>query len=124
MPGPHSRPWVEDTTARLRPYALTSGRTRPTHALARDSYVRADAIPDLATRTLDEEQDRAIRLCAQWITIAELSGLLRVPVQIAKVLISDLIDLRLLILESPSLHPDPTADPHLLEQVIAGLRNL
>ncbi|MEU0990638.1 DUF742 domain-containing protein [Streptomyces sp. NPDC005953] len=122
MPGPRSRlPWVEDDTAPLRPYALTRGRTRPTHDLQRDTLVQANK--PLNSPSLDEEQTHLIALCAEWTSIAELSGLLRLPVQIVKVLAGDLIDVQLLVL-ARTHHPSPATDYALLEQVLAGLHQL
>ncbi|MFF0726092.1 DUF742 domain-containing protein [Streptomyces sp. NPDC004134] len=115
-------PWVEDGAPRLRPYAVTGGRTTPTRRLALETLVMAArTLPRVA---LTPEHDETLRECrAGPRSVAEVAGRLGLPVAVTKILLCDLLDTCALILTAPAGPPDPT-DPYLLEKVLVGLRNL
>ncbi|MBF9071835.1 DUF742 domain-containing protein [Streptacidiphilus fuscans] len=113
--------WAEQDTQDMRPYAVTGGRTRPRHALRLVTLLTATGNP---VGPLGPEAGQLVELCQPGHrSIAELAGVLRLPVQVVKVLTSDLIDARLLRLVVPAGH-DPHAAPtaQLLEATLAGLR--
>jgi uncharacterized protein DUF742 len=116
---------VEDST-QVRPYAVTSGRTQPHHLLSLESVLEAGLTEPAATQP---EAAQILALCrSHRRSIAELSGSIRQPVPVVKVLVSDLLDARALRLPvTTSFYDSPTGPrPHtqLLEAVSAGLRNL
>lgn len=106
----------------VRPYALTRGRTRPTHAYPLEALVRTDRYSlDGYVRTPEE---RAIaELCRESRSVAEVAALLRVPLGVARVLIGDLVDRGVVEVHTNPL-PDAAPTAALLERVLSGLRNL
>ncbi|MFJ2789050.1 MULTISPECIES: DUF742 domain-containing protein [unclassified Streptomyces] len=126
MTGPScGRPWTEEDTATLRPYALTQGRTSSRAGLGRDSLVTAN--PGVRPgRNLQPEHSGLLALCQSLpVPVAELSGRLHLPVQTVKILVGDLLDIRLLV-QIDAGPPSATSvlDVHLLERVREGLDRL
>ncbi|MFI6689407.1 DUF742 domain-containing protein [Streptomyces sp. NPDC050485] len=106
---------------RLRPYTLTGGRTRARHPLNRDSLLAARPQEPFGDVGRDGEQIQL--LCASPCSLAELSGRLAQPVQVTKILVSDLLDQHALVLVTPTAR-SPRPDTELLEACLAGLRRL
>ncbi|MFD7552219.1 DUF742 domain-containing protein [Streptomyces sp. NPDC059816] len=121
----HRRPWVEEDTASLRPYAVTRGRTSAPHHLGRDSIVVTN-IQVRPASGLQPEEDAILRLAAEGpVPVAELAGRLRLPVQTVKILVGDLLGFHYLILAVSDLRADTDTGNHAtLERVLAGLRRL
>ncbi|SHN74619.1 Protein of unknown function [Cryptosporangium aurantiacum] len=120
---PVTRPWVEDDdTEAVRPYAVTGGRTAPSVPVDLMALVRATgAVPD---HHLEPEQLYAVHACAaEPRTVAEIAAALRRPVQVTKILISDLIGLGAVRLRTPAAAIGPTRE-RLLEKLLDGLENL
>lgn len=113
-------PFDEDDL-RVRPYVVTTGRTRPTWLLDLATLVLAKVAAPAVV--LDPEHADALELCRQEPrSVAEIAGTLRLPVQIIKIVLADLLDARL-INAMPATTANPK-DPRILERVIAGLRAL
>lgn len=105
----------------MRPYALTGGRTRPTNEMGLSSLLKARATA--AAGYLSPERARALALCrGEARSVAEIAATLRQPVQVTKILLSDLLDAGTLIMAMPTRTADPK-NPNLLEAVLEGLRN-
>lgn len=71
---------------------------------------------------LEPEHARAVSLCNEPTTVAEIAAHLRLPVAVAKVVLSDLIDCEAVSMRAP----DPIADPanrSVLEKLLNGLQN-
>lgn len=109
-----------------RPYALTGGRTVPTDSsLAIESLVEMTWEGYDAIETLQFEAREILTLSQQTMSVAEVAAHLGVPLGVARVLVSDLVDEGYVI-----IHPPPDAatggaqDPTLLEKVLHGLRSL
>jgi hypothetical protein len=122
-PWPRNRTWVEDDdTEAVRPYAVTGGRTSPTVPLGLMSLVRATGtVPDAQ---LDLEQLQAVNACREEpCTIAEVAAAIQRPVQVAKILISDLIGLGAVVPRTISA-ADSLPRESLLEKLLDGLENL
>jgi hypothetical protein len=67
------------------------------------------------------ESESLLLLCsASPRSVAELAARLHQPVQVVKVLVSDLLEAEALALANPSSPADP--DAHLLEALLHGLR--
>ncbi|MFJ3673973.1 DUF742 domain-containing protein [Streptomyces sp. NPDC090106] len=116
----------------VRPYALTRGRVRARHRLSPDTLLHAG--PGRAGPGLGEgEYLHLADLCRErHRSVAELAGTLHVPLTLARVLISDLIDARVLVLTlthacTPATTPESRAGAggrpteQLLEALRAGL---
>jgi hypothetical protein len=73
----------------IRPFLLTGGRTRPVQeGLHVEALIQAKQVP---TATLRFEARRIVELCQRPLSIAEVSASLRVPLGVARVLVSDLV---------------------------------
>ncbi|MEC3957080.1 DUF742 domain-containing protein [Nocardia sp. CDC153] len=74
----------------VRPFMMTSGRTTPVvDGLRLETLVRAT--PAALSAPLRFELERVVRLCQRPHSIAEIGAALRVPVGVARVLVSDLV---------------------------------
>jgi hypothetical protein len=75
----------------IRPFLLTGGRTQSTHHELRiESLVRSR--PGGRTEGLRFEGRRIVELCQEPLSLAELAVSLGVPLGVARVLVSDLVD--------------------------------
>jgi hypothetical protein len=75
----------------IRPFLLTGGRTRPAReGLAIETLIQAK--PGAASSTLRFEARRIVELSQKATSMAELAAALRVPLGVARVLVSDLVD--------------------------------
>ncbi|WP_405612318.1 DUF742 domain-containing protein [Streptomyces sp. NBC_01511] len=122
---------TDHRAARVRPYSLTGGRTRFGHVLLVETFVAALEAPrerkelpagGAASRVMPEMR-AIVELCRRMRTVAEISALLRMPLGVVRVLLSDLADqgkIRVYGTGHGSGHPDRA----LLERVLGGLRRL
>lgn len=120
MTPPDQQPVIDAGIADLRPYAVTQGRTEPTHELDLITLVRARSSAHSSPPGLVEEA--VFLLCRSGApSVGELSGLLRQPVHAVKVVVSDLIDQGFLI---PSMAGEDAhaRDPIVLGKILEGLR--
>lgn len=111
--------WLDADAGRLvRPYTVSNGRTKPSVALDMLSMVRATG------RTLKvdltPEHSLALDLSRAPVTVAEIGAHLRLPVAVAKILLSDLIDQGAVTARPPDPAADP-ADRDILQRVLDGL---
>jgi hypothetical protein len=118
-------------TARVRPYALTGGRTRFGHVLMVETFVATVDGPgeqlaltwgDWAERVMPELR-AIVELCRRMRSVAEISALLRMPLGVVRVLISDLADQGRIRVYGTG-HGPGSPDRALLERVLSGLRRL
>ncbi|GLF94627.1 DUF742 domain-containing protein [Streptomyces yaizuensis] len=116
--------------SRVRPYSLTGGRTRFGHVLLVETFVAAlEAPPERPeltqgdpTRVMPELQ-AIVELCRRMRTVAEISAILKMPLGVVRVLLSDLADqgkIRVYGTGQGSGRPERA----LLERVLSGLRRL
>jgi hypothetical protein len=105
----------------VRPYAMTKGRTQPSTPLDLMSLVRATGRGMVGKSQLGVEHSMALELCESPTSVAEVAALLHRPVTVTKVVLSDLIELGVVIAKfAPS--ESYSNDPAILEAVIDGLR--
>ncbi|OWY60292.1 hypothetical protein B7486_69960, partial [cyanobacterium TDX16] len=78
--------------ARIRPYAMTGGRTRGTTDLPMEALVRATPQGVSAEPRLAMERKKIVTLCATPISVAEISAHLHVPIGVVRVLVGDMSD--------------------------------
>ncbi|MFG1809465.1 DUF742 domain-containing protein [Streptomyces sp. NPDC049040] len=118
-------------TGRVRPYSLTGGRTRFGHVLLVETFVATVEGPDeqhaparggWAERVLPERR-AIVELCRRMRSVAEISALLRMPLGVVRVLVSDLADQGRIRVYGTG-HGSGSPDRALLERVLSGLRRL
>ncbi|WP_327722164.1 DUF742 domain-containing protein [Streptomyces sp. NBC_00490] len=98
-----------DTTAFVRPYALTRGRTRPQYRLRLESVLHPGT--GRPGPGLPEECGRITALCrARPRSVAELAGTLGCGLTPAKILISDLLAAHVLVPGTADAASDPDQD--------------
>lgn len=116
---------------RVRPYALTGGRTRFGHVLLVETFVAAIEAPEerpeltsggLRDRVMPEMQ-AIVELCRRMRTVAEIAALLSMPLGVVRVLLSDLADQGRIRVHGTG-HGTDRPDRALLERVLGGLRKL
>ncbi|MBY8866529.1 MULTISPECIES: DUF742 domain-containing protein [Streptomyces] len=122
--------------ARVRPYSLTGGRTRFGHVLLVETFVASTAALEageerrelgngsLTTRVMPEMR-AIVELCRRMRTVAEIAALLKMPLGVVRVLLSDLADQgKIRVYGTGTGHGTGRPDRALLERVLSGLRRL
>lgn len=111
-------------SGRIRPYALTGGRTRSLSDLPLEALVRRteDGLAVLGRQTLERRQ--ILELCSHPLSIAELSAHLKVHLGVARVLVGDMKAEGLLDVHRPRPTVGDRPDIKLLERVLDGLQSL
>ena len=106
---------------RVRPYAMTGGRTRPTHGtLEIETLVSTACSVDLTPKLTVEQRAIAV-LCHDLLSIAEVSAKLHLPLGVVRILVGDMADEHLVMVHRPA-HIGDRPDLALLERVLDGLR--
>jgi hypothetical protein len=104
-------------------YALTGGRTRSSTGatdMPVETLVTVTADGHRASE-LHLEYRATVELAAQPISVVEIGAALRVPVGVARVLVSDLVDAGYLTVHLPP-STDGSPAPEILERLLEGLR--
>ncbi|MFI6641283.1 DUF742 domain-containing protein [Streptomyces sp. NPDC050504] len=115
--------------ARVRPYSLTGGRTRAGRVLLVETFVGALEAPAVrgeltgGERRTMPEMAAIVELCRRMRTVAEISALLKMPLGVVRVLLSDLADQGKIRVYGTG-HGEGRPDRALLERVLSGLRRL
>ncbi|MEU7578173.1 DUF742 domain-containing protein [Streptomyces sp. NPDC041068] len=116
--------------ARVRPYSLTGGRTRFGHVLLVETFVAALEAPEerreLPKGSLAKvmpEMRAIVEICRRMRTVAEIAALLKMPLGVVRVLLSDLADQGKIRVYGTG-HGPGQPDRALLERVLSGLRRL
>lgn len=107
-----------DADRLIRPYTISNGRTKPSVALDLLSMVRATG--RRPRNDLEPEHALALDLSRAPKTVAEIGAHLRLPVAVAKIVLSDLIDQGAVVARPPDPIAD-LADRDVLQRVIDGL---
>jgi hypothetical protein len=111
---------AEETGQLVPLYVLVNGRARPRNTTL-DLATQVVALPTDLT-VLEPEYKAIITCCESWISIAEISAALVVPLAVIKVLVDILLERGYLALGSPA--QKVVADRGLLETILAGLQRL
>ncbi|MGV9266692.1 DUF742 domain-containing protein [Kitasatospora sp. NPDC003701] len=116
-----TEPWRRDDEGIIPAYALTGGRTAPRHRMRLETLIGpGPAARDVLAHCAPAEL-RLLELCGtRPLPVAEVVGRLRLPVLVAQVLISDLIDSGGLSVVASLETARP--DVQKLEATLAGLR--
>ncbi|MEU6401236.1 DUF742 domain-containing protein [Streptomyces sp. NPDC046985] len=125
------------TPARVRPYSLTGGRTRFGHVLLVETFVGSTAALEAAEERKElanggapagrvmPEMLAIVELCRRMRTVAEIAALLKMPLGVVRVLLSDLADQgKIRVYGTGTGHGAGRPDRALLERVLSGLRRL
>ncbi|MFI6012053.1 DUF742 domain-containing protein [Streptomyces sp. NPDC051243] len=125
--------------ARVRPYSLTGGRTRFGHVLLVETIVGSTAALEAAEERKEltngsltgpygrvmPEMRAIVELCRRMRTVAEIAALLKMPLGVVRVLLSDLADQgKIRVYGTGTGHGTGRPDRALLERVLSGLRRL
>ena len=109
---------------RVRPYAITGGRTRPSADVQLETIVVRTAAGEEASATrAGLERGDILKLCAAPISVAEISALVHVPLGVVRVLVGDMSDEGLLTFNRSHARGDRPS-LRLLERVFDGLQAL
>jgi hypothetical protein len=116
--------WYDDDAGPVvRPYAMTSGRTRPVRPEL-DLISQVTTCPDVrGADPLSPEQTEIIERCRRPLSVAEIGAALNLPVGTVRVLVGDLLDAGLVETREPPLLTELPSE-NLLEALLAGLRAL
>jgi Protein of unknown function (DUF742) len=123
---PHSDDDTEDATYAVRPYAVVGGRTRTASATVMPVETLVQGLGQYADVGLTPERRKILELTAlQYLSVAELSAHVHLPVGVIRVLISDLSEEgRVHIHEPVSASLNPATSLSVLESVLNGISAL
>jgi hypothetical protein len=118
-----------DEASTVRPYTVTGGRTR--HALEALPFEALIQAVDATRPGLSPEKRRIMEMTAgQYLSVAELSAHLRLPIGVVRVLVGDLSEANLVRVHNAGQQPDystnqaPATTLSLLESVLNGISAL
>jgi len=111
----------EDPRRRIRPYAMTAGRTNPTRTdLELEALVSTSRHGTLASAELALERRSIVELCRETLSIVEVSARLGIPINVVRILVGDLADDGLVYVYQPRAAGQPPS-VDLLTRVLHGL---
>ncbi|WP_227025984.1 DUF742 domain-containing protein [Streptomyces fodineus] len=121
--------WYEDETGPMvRPYTVTRGRTRPSGAHAIDLMSRVTALDaDAPGPDVDHARAALLDLIRRGPRpVVELAADADLPLTVVRVLLGDLAEAGLIRIDEPRRLPagGPSADPGLLREIVARLREI
>lgn len=111
-----------EAASQIRPYTLTSGRTKATVELPVEATLAL--APDRPREDdLDASHARVVALCAGSPSVAEISSRVGAPLGVVRVLISDLVESGHLTVQA-TLGGDASSSERedLIERTLRGLR--
>lgn len=115
---------TNDSPLRVRPYLLTGGRTRSTVELALEAQILVTTTGRTAIEQSTMERRAILELCADAQSVAEISAHCKIHLQVARVLVGDLITEDLLHVQETAQHSPDRPDLDLLNRVLDGLQAL
>jgi hypothetical protein len=127
VPPDYAQEPVEDAVeprTRVRPYVLTKGRTRYAHNLAIETLVSLEPGARWEGPALHTEYQPVRALCTVPRSVAEVAALLSVPLGVARVLLSDMADLRLVRIHGTTMTETGRPPMMLMRRVLEGLHRL
>ncbi len=107
---------------RVRPYAITGGRTRAATEVPIEAIVYRTPKGEKAVSSMSLERRQILSILASPQSAAEISARLRLPLGVARVVLGDLVDEGFVALNTRSASGRP--DLRLLERVLDGLQAL
>lgn len=115
---------TSDTPLRVRPYLLTGGRTRSAVELAIEAQILITPKGQASLDTASMERRAILELCSDAQSVAEISAHCKILLQVARVLVGDLITEDLLAVQQTASHSPDRPDLDLLNRVLDGLQAL
>ncbi|MBA8823664.1 hypothetical protein FHX42_000993 [Saccharopolyspora lacisalsi] len=112
----------EVRSRRVRPYALTGGRTRSRHQLLVETMISVPSYDAEFAETLLPESRSLYENARSPVSLAELSASLSIPLGVIRILVSDLA-----AEEAVFIHPTGHTyqyDHTILERILDGLNKL
>jgi hypothetical protein len=122
-PGGGEFPEDDDDDLLVRPYAVTKGRTKPRYHLEIEAMVAAAHYEAGDLSRLSPECQAILEFCRDWRSVAEVSAVLRLPLGVARILITDMAAEGLVRIHQLD-HDQGRPDVRLLERVLSGIRRL
>lgn len=116
--------WDRGLSARVRPYAITGGRTRGSTDLPYETIIQTTTEGQQALPRLVLERRQVVGLCGHPLSVAEISAHLKLALGVVMVLVSDLKSEGLVATSQPRTSRGDRPDIELLERVLDGLRQL
>lgn len=114
-------PEDEEASWIIRPYAVTRGRTIPRYQLAIEAMVIATVLEPRDLSVLAPEVQAIVQFCRDWRSVAEISAVLQMPLNVTRILVADMAaDGLVRIHQRDDLGGRP--DLHLIERVLSGIR--
>jgi Protein of unknown function (DUF742) len=106
----------------VRPYVITSGRTRPELTLSGDAMVWTTAVgaASLADHSATDEERAAMELCTSPRSVREVAALLGLPIGVSRILVSDLAQQQAVTVHNPA----PDVDVAVIHRLLKKLRTL
>ncbi len=114
----------QSPSLRIRPYLVTGGRTRSSIDLPLEALVLTTPEGQAALLGMSHERRRIIELCKERQSLAEISAHTQIHLQVAKVLVGDLVSEGYLGSHTATTSPSVRPDVQLLERVLDGLQAL
>ncbi|MGW2695662.1 DUF742 domain-containing protein [Streptomyces sp. NPDC001296] len=116
--------WRNEALGAVRPYALVRGRVTPTHELARHALLQASADPPATL--LQPHHAQVLDVCGKEEprSVTEVAGRAGLPLQVVRILLSDLIDDGYVVYAMPDGYLNAERDIHILGRVLAGLHHI
>ncbi|GAB3583093.1 hypothetical protein GCM10027445_57370 [Amycolatopsis endophytica] len=108
----------------MRPYARTGGRTRPDYELALEALVSVTERGRAPRAVAGVQHRRICGLCAEPRSIAEIAAYLSLPLNVVKVLVSDLDSAGLVLIHQSGLSFGDRSSREFMDRVLQGLRRL
>lgn len=115
---------ISGGSARVRPYALTRGRTRSRHPLMLETLISVPGFSLEVAQQLTPECQDIYGLCRDVCSVVEISSTLRIPLGVVRVLVSDLADAGKVAVHATAHGVDRPGTEELLERVLRGLQTL
>jgi len=109
---------------RVRPYLLTGGRTRSEVDLALEAQVLTTDKGETQLNQQSPEQRSILELCEKSHSVAEISALLDLHLQVTRILVGDLVNEQLVATNTAGTQSNERPDVRLLERVLDGLQSL
>ncbi|MEV5298112.1 DUF742 domain-containing protein [Amycolatopsis methanolica] len=112
------------TRMMMRPYARTGGRTRPDYELALEALVSTTDRGRVPQAVTGVQHRRICALCSEARSIAEIAAYLDLPLNVVKVLVSDLDAAGMVLIHQSGLSFGDRSSREFMDRVLQGLRRL
>lgn len=113
-----------EMAAMVRPYAWTKGRTKSHYDLRLETLVSTTELGGNEAAVAQVEHRTVAALCRHPHSVAEVAAKLSVPLGVARVIISDMVELGLTSVHRTFADDDEAANLVFMERVLSGLRRL